>query len=29
MANDATGTVRDAVNAFNEGKVSFAYAVNV
>ncbi len=29
VANDATGTVKDAVNAFNEGKVSFADAANV
>jgi predicted Fe-Mo cluster-binding NifX family protein len=29
VANGATGTVKDAVNAFNEGKVSFADAANV
>ncbi len=29
VANNATGTVKDAVNAFNEGKVSFADAANV
>ncbi len=29
VANDAAGTVKDAVNAFNGGKVSFADAANV
>jgi len=29
VANDITGTVREAVNAFNEGKISFADASNV
>jgi predicted Fe-Mo cluster-binding NifX family protein len=29
VANDAKGTVKDAVNAFNEGKVSFTDAANV
>ncbi len=29
VANDITGTVRDAVNAFNEGKISFADSSNV
>jgi predicted Fe-Mo cluster-binding NifX family protein len=29
VANGATGTVKDAVNTFNEGKVSFADAANV
>ena len=29
VANDMTGTVRDAVTAFNEGKVSFADGANV
>ncbi len=28
VANDVTGTVREAVNAFNEGKTSFADAAN-
>lgn len=29
VANDASGTVRDAVNAFNEGKLPFADGANV
>ncbi len=29
VANDVTGTVRDGVNAFNEGKVSYADDANV
>lgn len=29
VANDATGTVREAVNAFNEGKISFTDTANV
>ena len=29
VANDVTGTVRDAVNAYREGKVSFADGANV
>jgi predicted Fe-Mo cluster-binding NifX family protein len=29
VANDVTGTVRDAVNAYNEGKVFFADSANV
>lgn len=29
VANDVTGTVRDAVNAYNEGKVSFSDNANV
>ena len=29
VANDVTGTVRDAVIAYNEGKVSFADGANV
>jgi predicted Fe-Mo cluster-binding NifX family protein len=29
VANDVSGTVRDAVKAFNEGKVSFADTANV
>ncbi len=29
VVNDVSGTVRDAVNSFNEGKVSFADAANV
>jgi len=29
VANDITGTVREAVNMFNEGEVSFADAANV
>ncbi len=29
VANDVTGTVREAVNAFNEGKISFTDTANV
>ncbi len=29
VGSDAAGTIRDAVNAFNEGKVSFADQANV
>lgn len=29
VANDVSGTVRDAIKAFNEGKVSFADTANV
>lgn len=29
VANDVEGTVRDAVNAFNEGKLTFADKANV
>ncbi len=29
VANDVSGTLRDAVNAFNEGKVSFSDDANV
>jgi hypothetical protein len=29
VANDVTGTVRDAVIAYNEGKVSFSDNANV
>ncbi len=29
VASDVSGTVREAVAAFNQGKVSFAYAPNV
>lgn len=29
VGNDVTGNIREAVNAFNEGKVSFSDAANV
>jgi len=29
VANDVSGTVRDAVNAFNEGKLPLADGANV
>ncbi len=29
VANDCTGTIRDAVKAFNDGKVTFADGANV
>ncbi len=29
VANDVTGNIREAVNAFNKGKISFADAANV